>query len=121
MPSKTMEVKKPTQKQLASEQASGRTLMPGVGTLVGAIAGGVIDRMANPNPEAYLDDTEKIIVEGSGEESHDPDGRWFPTKSDKWLSSYQPGATDDDGRNLFNSNEDDHQRRFLESWHEHLR
>ena len=63
--------------------------------------------MANPNPEAYLDDTEKIIVEGSGEESHDPDGRWFPTKSDKWLSSYQPGSTDDDGRNLFNSNEDD--------------
>ena len=85
----------------------GTYLMPGVGTLVGAIAGGVIDRMANPNPEAYLDDTEKIIVEGSGEESHDPDGRWFPTKSNKWLSSYQPGATDDDGRNLFNSNEDD--------------
>jgi len=85
----------------------GTYLMPGVGTLVGAIAGGVIDRMANPNPEAYLDDTEKIIVEGSGEESHDPDGRWFPTKSDKWLSSYQPGSTDDDGRNLFNSNEDD--------------
>jgi hypothetical protein len=84
----------------------GTYLMPGVGTLVGAIAGGVIDRMANPNPEAYLDDTEKIIVEGSGEESHDPDGRWFPTKSDKWLSSYQPGSTDDDGRNLFNSNED---------------
>ena len=84
----------------------GTSLMPGVGTLVGAIAGGVIDRMANPNPEAYLDDTEKIIVEGSGEESHDPDGRWFPTKSDKWLSSYQPGSTDDDGRNLFNSNED---------------
>ena len=84
----------------------GHYLMPGAGTLVGAVAGAVIDRMANPNPEAYLDDTEKVIVEGTGEESHDPDGRWFPTKSDKWLSSYQPGGTDD-GRNLFNSNEDD--------------
>ena len=63
--------------------------------------------MVNPNPEAYLDDKVKIIVEGTGEESHDPNGRWFPTKSDKWLSSYEPGGTGDDGRNLFNSNEDD--------------
>ena len=74
--------------------------------MIGAVAGGVIDRMANPNPEAYLDDTEKIIVEASGEEAHDPGGRWLPKKKDKWLSSYQPGGTDD-GRNLFNSNEDD--------------
>jgi len=92
----------------AGAGAAAGTLMmgPGVGTLIGAIAGGVIDRMANPNPEAYLDDTEKIIVEASGEEAHDPGGRWLPTKEDKWLSSYQPGGTDD-GRNLFNSNEDD--------------
>ena len=85
-------------------QASNGALFPL--TPLAAVMGTVIDRMVNPNPEAYLDDTEKIIVEGSGEESHDPDGRWFPTKSDKWLCSYQPGSTDDDGRNLFNSNED---------------
>ncbi|CAL6314626.1 unnamed protein product [Bathycoccus prasinos] len=76
-------------------------------TPLAAVMGTVIDRMVNPNPEAYLDDKVKIIVEGTGEESHDPNGRWFPTKSDKWLSSYEPGGTGDDGRNLFNSNEDD--------------
>ena len=76
-------------------------------TPLAALMGTVIDRIVNPNPEAYLDDTEKIIVEGTGEEPHDPNGRWFPTKSDKWLSSYEPGGTGDDGRNLFNSNEDD--------------
>ena len=86
-------------------QASNGALFPL--TPLAAVMGTVIDRMVNPNPEAYLDDKVKIIVEGTGEESHDPNGRWFPTKSDKWLSSYEPGGTGDDGRNLFNSNEDD--------------
>ena len=76
-------------------------------TPLAALAGTVVDRMVNPNPEAYMDDIEKEIVEANGEEKHDPDGRWFPTKSDKWLSSYEPGKAADDGRNLFNSNEDD--------------
>ena len=31
----------------------GHYLMPGAGTLVGAVAASQIDRMANPNPEAY--------------------------------------------------------------------
>ena len=86
-------------------QASNGALLPLIP--LAAVMGTVIDRMVNPNPEAYLDDKVKIIVEGTGEESHDPNGRWFPTKSDKWLSSYEPGGTGDDGRNLFNSNEDD--------------
>jgi len=76
-------------------------------TPLAALAGTVVDRMVNPNPEAYMDDIEKEIVEANGEEKHDPYGRWFPTKSDKWLSSYEPDKAADDGRNLFNSNEDD--------------
>ena len=60
--------------------------------------------MVNPNPEAYLDDKVKI-VEGTGEESHDPNGRWFPTKNDM-ADSYVLGG-DWRRRSILSLNEDD--------------
>ena len=77
----------------------------GLAEASGAIAGALIDRVANPNPQGYLRDIAlDDIVKGKDAKGDNKDD-WTPD-GDKWLDAYGENPSNP-SKNVFNSVEND--------------